>query len=201
MRLCRDNVRAAPKRARAAASVILTLGAASASGMECAGITFPDHVQVHGESLTLNGLGVRNASVFKVGVYVAALYLSKPLSDPHRILQSNIPSALVLRFIRPVSANQVRKSWQEGFATNAPGHPPWLEKGLTQLNSWVTDVTAGERMTFSRIPGKGMQFALDGTVKGTIKGDEFSKAFLSIWFGEVPQTPELKSGLLGGPCL
>ncbi len=169
--------------------------------MECAGITFPDHVQVHGESLTLNGLGVRNASVFKVRVYVAALYLTEPLSDPHRILQSNTPSALVLQFIRPVSANEFRESWQEGFATNAPGRPPWLEKGLAQLNSWVADVTPGERMTFFRIPGTGMQFALDGAAKGTIEGDEFSKAFLSMWFGDVPQTPELKTGLLGGPCL
>ena len=188
------------KRKLAAASVLLALGAASASGRECAGITFPDQIQVDGESLTLNGLGVRRASVFRVGVYVAALYLTEPSNDPHRILQSNTPSELVLQFIRRVSANEIRRSWEEGFAKNAPGHPPGLEIGLAQLISWVKDVKPGQRMTFIRIPGTGMQFDFDGAVKGMIEGDEFSKAFLSIWFGDIPQTPELKVGLLGGPC-
>jgi hypothetical protein len=83
---------------------------------------------------------------------------------------------------------------------NFPGHPPGLEAGLRQLNDWVRDVRAGQRMTFIRIPGTGMQVDIDGTVKGMIAGDEFSQAFLSIWFGDHPQTPQLKRGLLGGPC-
>lgn len=188
------------KRELAAASVALALGAASVAGEECAGVTFPDQVQVHGEALTLNGLGVRKASVLRISVYVAALHLTEPSSDPQRILQPNTPSELVLQFMRPVNANEIRRSWEEGLAKNAPGHPPGLEEGLAQLNSWVTNVTAGQRMTFIRIPGTGMQFDLPGTVNGMVEGDEFSKAFLSIWLGDIPQTPELKSGLLGGPC-
>jgi Chalcone isomerase-like len=38
-----------------------------------------------------------------------------------------------------------------------------------------------------------------GAAKGTIKGDDFAKAFFSIWLGD-PPNPELKSGLLGGAC-
>ncbi len=188
------------KCAPAVASLVMALGVSAAQGTECEGIFFPEHAQVQGALLTLNGLGLRTASVFKVGVYVAALYLSEPSRDPHRILQSNTPSELVLQFIRSVSAHEIRKSWEEGFATNFPRHPPGLEAGLRQLNGWVTDVRAGQRMTFIRIPGTGMQVDINGTVKGMIAGDEFSKAFLSIWFGDHPQTPELKRGLLGGPC-
>ena len=188
------------KCAPAVASFMMALSVTGAYGKECKGIPFPDHAQVHGTLLTLNGLGLRKASVFKVSVYVVALYLTELSSDPHLILQSDTPSELVLQFIRGVSANELRKSWEEGFARNFPGHPPALEEGLAQLNSWVTDVGSGQRMTFIRIPGRGMQVDVNGTVKGMIEGDEFSKAFLSIWFGEFPQTPELKSGLLGGPC-
>ncbi len=186
------------KRELAAASVMLAFG--TASGKECVGIAFPDQVQVHGESLTLNGLGVRKASAFRVSVYVAALYLTEPSSDPREILQPDTPSELVLQFVRPVSADELRKGWEEGFAKNAPGSPSNLVEGLAQLNDWVTDVTPGQRMNFIRIPGTGMQVDISGTVKGTIDGDEFSKAFLSIWLGDIPQTPELKNGLLGGPC-
>ena len=41
---------------------------------------------------------------------------------------------------------------------------------------------------------------VNGAVKGTIKGDDFAKAFLSIWRGADPPNPEIKSGLLGGTC-
>jgi hypothetical protein len=162
------NLGAVMKRKLAVASALLTLVAASASGKECAGIAFPEQVHFHGEPLTLNGLGVRKASIFNVRVYVAALYLTEPSSDPHRILQSNTPSELVLQFIRPVSAAELRKSWEEGFARNATGHPSGLEQGIAQLVGWVTNVRPGQRMTFIRIPGTGMQFDLDGTVKGII---------------------------------
>ena len=182
------------------ATVVLLLGAASAAGKECAGIAFPDQVQVQGESLMLNGLGVGRATILRVRVYVAALYLPEPSNDPHRVLRPNTLSELALEFARPVSANQLRRSWEAGFSKNAPGHPPGLEKGLAQLVSWATNVIPGERMSFIRIPGQGMRVDVDGAVKGMIKGDEFPKAFLSIWLGEVPQRPELKSGLLGGPC-
>jgi len=188
------------KREAALASIMIALSITAAHGKECKGIPFPDRTEVQGSLLTLNGLGLRKTSLFKISVYVVALYLTEPSSDPHLILQSNTPSQLVLQFIRGVNADELRKSWEEGFAKNSPGHPPALEEGLAQLNSWVTDVRAGQRMTFIRIPGRGMQVDINGTVKGTIAGDEFSKAFLSIWFGDYPQTTELKTGLLGGTC-
>ena len=188
------------KRELAVASIMMALGVTAAHGRDCKGITFPDYAQLEGTLLTLNGLGLRKASVFKISVYVVALYLTEPSSDPHLILQSNTPSELVLQFIRGVSAKELRKSWEEGFARNSPGHPPEPEKGLAQLNGWVADVKPGQRMTFVRIPGTGLQVDVNGTVQGIIEGDEFSKAFLSIWFGDSPQTPELKSGLLGGTC-
>jgi hypothetical protein len=184
----------------ALATLMVAMSIAAARGKECAGIQFPDQVELQGTPVKLNGLGVRKATVFRVNIYVVALYLVEPSSDPRAILASNAPSELILQFIRAVRANELRKSWEEGFANNSPGHPPALEKGLRQLNGWVTDVKSGERMSFIRTPGSGMQVDVNGTVKGAIAGDDFARAFMAIWLGENPQTPELKSGLLGGPC-
>ena len=64
----------------AIAAAALTAGAAH--GKECKGVTFPDQAQVEGSSLTLNGLGLRQATFLKVNVYVAALYVAKTSSDP-----------------------------------------------------------------------------------------------------------------------
>ena len=49
-------------------------------------------------------------------------------------------------------------------------------------------------------PGAGVSVSVNGTVKGTIKGDDFAKALLAIWLGADPPNPEIKAGLLGGAC-
>jgi hypothetical protein len=41
---------------------------------------------------------------------------------------------------------------------------------------------------------------VNGVVKGTIPGDDFSRAFTSIWLGAAPPSPGLRRGLLGGEC-
>ena len=65
---------------------------------------------------------------------------------------------------------------------------------------WMADVKSSERLTFIRKPGAGLQVDVNGTVKGTIKGDDFAKAFLSIWLGASPPNPDIKTGMLGGAC-
>ena len=163
---------------------------------QCNGIGFPDHIEVQGALLTLNGLALRTASVFQVSLYVAALYVAEPSNDPHAILESSAPNELILQFTREVSAGEIRRSLQEGFAKNSPA----LEEGLKQLSGWAADVKSGQRITFIQTPGKGMQVDINGIVKGTIAGDAFAKTFMAIWLGDNPQTPELKGGLLGAPC-
>jgi hypothetical protein len=58
-------------------SVIMLLSATAGYGKDCKGIPFADHAQFRGTLLTLNGLGLRQASVFKISVYVVALYLTE----------------------------------------------------------------------------------------------------------------------------
>jgi hypothetical protein len=133
-------------------------------------------------------------------VYVAALYAAKPSSDANAHLASNTPSELVLQFVRNVGADDLRKGWNEGFEKNAKDQLPALKEHIAELNGWMVDVKTGDRLTFIRKPGAGLQVDVKGTVKGTIKGDDFAKAFLSIWLGPNPPNPELKVGMLGGAC-
>ena len=77
-------------------AVVAVLGTGIAQGKECKGVNFPDQTQVDGTTLTLNGLGLRQATVLKVNVYVAALYVVKPSNDAKVILESNTPKELIL---------------------------------------------------------------------------------------------------------
>jgi hypothetical protein len=171
-----------------------------AHGKECKGVSFPDQVQVAGSTLVLNGLGMRQATVFKVNVYVAALYVPMASSDPNAILASNAAKELVLQFVRNVSAEDMAKGWNEGFEKSAKSELPALKDRIALVNGWMTDVKSGERLTFVYSPGAGVEVNVNGTVKGTIKGDDFAKAFFAIWLGADPPNPEIKTGLLGGAC-
>ena len=97
-----------------------------AHGKECKDVNFPDQVQVAGSTLALNGLGLRQATVFKVNVYVAALYVPKTSNDANAILASTAPKQLVLQFVRNVSAEDIAKGWNEGFEKSAKGELPAL---------------------------------------------------------------------------
>ena len=91
-------------------SVLMAFGIGIAYGKECQGVNFPEQVQSDGSTLTLNGLGLRQATVFKVNVYVAALYVAKVSSDSHVLLGSNTPKQLILHFVHNVSDDDLRKA-------------------------------------------------------------------------------------------
>src|SRR6185369_14113356 len=171
-----------------------------AHGKECKGVNFPDQAQVEGSNLALNGLGLRQATAFKVNVYVAALYVAKTSSDPSVLLGSATPSELILQFVRTVGADDLRKGWSEGFEKNSKGDLPALKERIATLNGWMADVKTGDKLTFIHKPGAGLEVNVNGAAKGIIKGDDFAKAFLAIWLGADPPNPEIKAGLLGGAC-
>jgi hypothetical protein len=180
---------------------LLTLIAATSShAKECLGVNYPDRMRVDSSELTLNGLGVRKATFLKVNVYVAALYSQQPSRDPKTLLAASGPDELILQFVRNVGVDDLTKAWNEGFERNAKQQLPAFKERIAKLNSWMTDMKTGQRLAFIRRPGAGIEVAVNGTPKGTIEGDDFARALLSIWLGETPPNPELKKGLLGGEC-
>ena len=181
-------------------SVMTAVGAGMAHGKDCQGVTFPEQAQVDGSTLKLNGLGLRQATFLKVNVYVAALYVANVSSDAQALLGSNTPKELILHFVHNVSDDELKKAWEEGFEHNAKAQLAALQERIDMLKSWMVDMKSGQRLTFTHKPGAGIQVGVNGTVKGTIPGDDFATAFLSIWLGPHPPNPNLKSGLLGGAC-
>ncbi len=180
-------------------ALILGLDAAAADAKECLGISFPDQAVSEAGPLVLNGLGVREATMFRVNVYVAALYLPKTSNDAAAILAAPGPYELILHFVRDVDAGDIGKGWAEGFDRNAHAQLPVLQERIGTLTKWMTDIKAGQRLQFLFEPGVGLQVIVNGIAKGTISGDDFAKTFLSIWLG-IPPNAEVREGMLGGKC-
>jgi hypothetical protein len=177
-----------------------SLGIGTAHGRECAGISFPEEMRSEGAMLKLNGLGLREATLFKVDVYVAALYVTQTSRNADAILNSNTPKELVLHFVRDVERADVNKGWQEGFEKNAEGALAALRERIEAFKGLMPDMKAGQRLRLMYKPGAGVQVDVNNTAGGTIKGDDFARALFSIWLGSHPPNPGLTAGLLGGPC-
>jgi hypothetical protein len=180
--------------------LIVALSTNVALAKECAGVKFDDQRNAAGQTLSLNGLGLRQATMFKVNVYVAGLYVAGPSKDANALLAANTAKLLVLHFVRDVGAGDLREAWEEGFQHNAKDGVADFKARIEKLQSWMADMSKGQTLAFLHQPGAGIEVAVNGKPRGTLAGDDFARAFLSIWLGANPPNAELKTGLLGGAC-
>jgi len=165
---------------------------------ELAGVTLPDQVAVEGRTLVLNGMGLREATILKVRVYVAGLYLEARSSDPGQIMASEGTKRLLMHFVRDVGRGNLVEAWKEGFAKSAGPGLAALQDRLATLDGWMVDVKRGDTLAFTQIPGRGVVVEVKGQAKGTLAGGDFARALWGIWLGDQPPNPGLKKGLLGG---
>jgi hypothetical protein len=67
----------------------------------------------------------------------------------------------------------------------------------SQMKAIFPDVKAGTVLTAISQPGKQTTFYDGATIIGSIKGDDFGKAFFGIWLAEKTSEPKLRRALLG----
>jgi hypothetical protein len=149
--------------------------------------------------LVLNGLGARLATMLKVKVYVAGLYVKEHSHDPAAIIATDQPRYLELDFLRDVTKKEMTDAWTEGFKKNAGAKLASLTGDIDMLNAAMADLPKGSKLAFSYQPGTGTAVAIDGANKTVVPGADFASALISIWLGD-PPNKEVKTGLLGGDC-
>jgi hypothetical protein len=185
-------------RVAAALFAMLLVHVAPGTAGQLAGVSLPDQLTVQGRVLVLNGMGVREATLLRVHVYVAGLYLEARSSDAARIIAAEETKRLVLSFVRDVGRDNLVTAWNEGFAKSGGPVSAGLRDRLATLNGWMVDVKRGDTLTFTQVPGKGIGVEIKGQAKGTLDGADFSRALWGIWLGDQPPNQKLKLGLLGG---
>jgi len=178
------------------AGLIVVSVAATALAAKLAEVSMPDTASVSGKTLKLNGLGLRTKLFFKI--YVAGLYLETPTHDDTQAVNSEETKRVVMHFLyKKVTKKQLVDAWEEGFQDNSPADLEKVKKEIAQFESWMTDLTAGQEMTFTYVPGIGTAVEVAGQSKGTIPGIDFMRCLFRVWLGVHPPTGDLKSGMLG----
>jgi hypothetical protein len=158
------------------------------------GVTAPDTVTVGGQTLVLNGMGLREK--FYIDVYVGSMYLPKATHSEREAIDPDVPKRIDMKFIyHEVTAEQIAETFKEGLAKNP--NATSLAAKFDQLCAMMETVHAGDTIRIDYVPGTGTTFTVKGKVKGTIPGVDFMRAVWTIFVGPNPPTADLKNGLLG----
>lgn len=179
------------------ALALIPLAAVPAQAGRKAGVTMPDKVTVAGKSLVLNGMGLREATMFKVDVYVAGLYLEKKSSNAAAILAAREVKRIHLQFKRDVDRDDMVKALRGAFDKNAGAKKSALADEMKSFMSWLTALDEKDTMTFTYVPEQGLTVHINGKRKGTIAGDDFARIIFAGWLGSRATDQNVRKQLLG----
>ncbi|HET9598343.1 MAG TPA: chalcone isomerase family protein [Anaeromyxobacteraceae bacterium] len=182
---------------RLAACLALAAAAAPAPARTVEGVEVPDEVTAEGARLALNGVGLRRATLFKVKVYVGALYLATPSRDADAIVAADEPRTVHMTFLRDVEKDKVLGAFREGFEKNSASQARELVPLLDRIAKVIpATMKPRQALVVTYAPGKGT------TVVGpegaaTVEGKPFADALLRNWLGRDPADGDLKKAMLG----
>jgi len=175
----------------------LALIGSHASAAEISGVKLPDQVSVGGKSLKLNGAGLRQATILKVNVYAAGLYLEKPSGDGEAIANSDQAKSIEMVFMRDVTGKQMAEAFQEGFDKNCVAGCAELKQFISKLQGLTKDMKKGDTMAVHFL-ADGVEVMIRGQKVGSVGDKAFSHQLIRCWIGKNPPNSGLKEGLLGG---
>ena len=168
----------------------------AASAVELGGVNMEDKTVVNGQTLVLNGAGLRKK--FFIKVYVGGLYLPAKMSNPASILASDTPRRMVMHFLYSVSKDQMCEAWEEGLEANTPNASAEVKAAFKTLCSWMDAIPNGNRLVLTYVPGTGTVVEVNGKVKGTLPGKPTADAIVSTWIGPKPAMgDDFKNAVLG----
>ena len=174
----------------------LLLSGSNTAAAEISGVKLPDQVTLEGKTLKLNGTGLRQATILKVNVYAAGLYLENPSKDGEAIANSDQPKSIEMVFMREVSAKQMAEAFQEGFDKNCVADCAKLKPDISKLQGLMKDMKKGDTMAYHFL-ADGVEVMIRGQKAGSVGDKAFSHQLIRCWIGKNPPNAGLKEGLLG----
>ena len=173
---------------------------AGAQPVEVEGQKFEPTVQVGGQTLNLNGVGLRRRAIFKV--YVAGLYVPQKSTNAATLINDKGARRVSLRMLRDVDADSFIDSFNDGLKNNLTDAQltalkPQMDALTATLKS-IGEAKKGDAISFDYTPEAGTRISVNGQPRGDpIPGADFFSAVLRIWLGEKPVDESLKKGMLG----
>jgi len=176
-------------------TALITISVSSLNSAQIGGVFFQDAYPSNSGNLNLRGYSILNYMMV-IKAYAGALYLQPSINYDQAL--SATPRILELYYFHKISAEDFRESTMEMIKKNTDSSGfRRIENQLDTFNTFYRDVIPGDRYRAEYTPAGGTTLYLNGKALGTIKGDEFSRAFFSIWIGKNPIDKKFRDRLLG----
>jgi hypothetical protein len=169
----------------------------SSPGQACelADVSLPDTIQLGGQTLLLNGIGLRE--MLFIDIYVGGMYLPSFTASDVEAIQADVPKRMVMHFIfSEVSREKMIETFQEGLERNPSAKS--MGDRAERLYAVMETCHAGDQVVLDYVPGAGLSIYMRGELKDTIPGADFMQAVWTLFIGPVPPSKKLKQGLLSG---
>ena len=187
--------------ALAAGLAFVASSASAQKAVDVEGIKFEPTVQLGGQTLNLNGAGIRKKFVVKV--YAAGLYGAKKSTEAASFINDKGPRRVSLGMLRDVDADSFISSFNDGLKDNlSEAQFTGLRPKIDAMNAILKSIGEGKKgdlINFDYTPEGGTRISVNGQPRGNaIPGEDFFAAVLRIWLGDKPVDGGLKKALLGG---
>lgn len=176
--------------------VILLLLATPVLAVEVAGVTLEPQVQVAGETLQLNGAGVREKFFFDI--YVGSLYTAQKASSTAQVLA--MPGGKLIRMdflYGKVEKHKIVDAFAEGLANNSPqvADSPAVQAFLSWFDA---DFVKGDRVDLAITADGTVRVYHNGRLLGEAADPGLARGMLLIYLGDQPADADMKEGMLKG---
>lgn len=178
------------------AFLVITFSFANANST-IEGVSIPALIKCDGKDIPISGSGLRTATFFKIKIYVLSLYAGEKIKSgaPGELEQR--PICFVMTYLKDFDEKDVDRAWDYQFKESADFAYPDQKKHIQELKDFFGGIQGLRKQTVE-LTLDSTRFYENDSLKGEIKGKDFQKTFLSIWFGKNPPTQKLKDDLLKG---
>lgn len=180
------------------AMLMLCLLSCTARAATLSGYTLPDTYPAAGQTLLLNGMGIRTFSILSVRVYVAGLYVAAKSRDPKAILAARTPKIILMQFLHTASKSDIEKQYREGEAKNC-GHgecAPEDEADFEKLIAATPAAAVGDTLTYI-CTATGLRVLFNNKEIASFANPDLALRILIGFIGDKPPSEDLKRHLLG----
>lgn len=189
----------------ASASMLMSYVAPAHAAVELEGVALTETVTAYGQTLVLNGAGVRKRGYFKTEV--AALYLPEKHTTPDAIYKLSGIRRLQLNFLREIKSSVLSRVFLSDFKQTAlADEAKKLIGPISVIGAAYADVGhvgKGDVVNLDWVPGTGWMATHNGKPltgadgKALLINEELAfQIYLRMYIGStVPE--ELRNGLLG----
>ncbi len=175
-------------------TLLVLASAIPAMALEMEGNAYQDTVFVAGRTLHLIGAGKREATIFKVDVYVGAVYAERRSCDLAALVNQDQARLFYMDFLRDVPAKKLKANMVENFRNHTPADasPDLRERIAGFVELFQRPAKKGNRVEIRYIPGEGTSVASGGaTLAVPVPGADFASVVWDIWFGKKTCCPDL----------